>query len=158
MVTQKHAKFVSKTCYFLSHVGSVSVSLGVPWMVVKATFYWTFQIILALQVLRIHLSELEKVQELSKDFCNRYICALKGKMQSENLVRNDTGGYDSDDSGSGYGGASHMIARPVPVASVTPGIPPAAIPYSPSSNEVVKSFNQRLFRIILSYLNLTLTY
>ena len=30
MVTQKHAKFVSKTCDFLSHVGSVSVSLGVP--------------------------------------------------------------------------------------------------------------------------------
>jgi len=42
----------------------------------------------AIQVLRIHLLELEKVQELCKDFCNRYITCLKGKMQSENLLRN----------------------------------------------------------------------
>lgn len=55
----------------------------------------------AIQVLRIHLLELEKVQELCKDFCNRYITCLKGKMQSENLLRTDYGGYDSDDSGSG---------------------------------------------------------
>jgi hypothetical protein len=41
----------------------------------------------AIQVLRIHLLELEKVQELCKDFCNRYITCLKGKMQSENLLR-----------------------------------------------------------------------
>ena len=40
-----------------------------------------------IQVLRIHLLELEKVQELCKDFCNRYITCLKGKMQSENLLR-----------------------------------------------------------------------
>lgn len=33
--------------------------------------------------------ELEKVQELCKDFCNRYITCLKGKMQSENLLRSD---------------------------------------------------------------------
>ncbi|KAJ8687952.1 hypothetical protein QAD02_023747 [Eretmocerus hayati] len=43
----------------------------------------------AIQVLRIHLLELEKVQELCKDFCNRYITCLKGKMQSENLLRSD---------------------------------------------------------------------
>jgi hypothetical protein len=55
----------------------------------------------AIQVLRIHLLELEKVQELCKDFCNRYITCLKGKMQSENLLRSDYGGYDSDDSSSG---------------------------------------------------------
>jgi len=55
----------------------------------------------AIQVLRIHLLELEKVQELCKDFCNRYITCLKGKMQSENLLRSDYGGYDSDDSGPG---------------------------------------------------------
>lgn len=41
----------------------------------------------AIQVLRIHLLELEKVQELCKDFCNRYIACLKSKMQSENLLR-----------------------------------------------------------------------
>jgi hypothetical protein len=55
----------------------------------------------ALQVLRIHLLELEKVQDLCKDFCNRYITCLKGKMHSEQLLRTEYGGYDSDDSGSG---------------------------------------------------------
>lgn len=43
----------------------------------------------ALQVLRIHLLELEKVQELCRDFCTRYIACLRGKMQSENLLRSD---------------------------------------------------------------------
>eukprot|EP00090_Calanus_glacialis_P023369 TRINITY_DN3604_c0_g1_i2.p1 TRINITY_DN3604_c0_g1~~TRINITY_DN3604_c0_g1_i2.p1 ORF type:complete len:181 (-),score=52.19 TRINITY_DN3604_c0_g1_i2:745-1287(-) len=52
----------------------------------------------SIQVLRIHLLELEKVQELCKDFCNRYITCLKGKMQSENLLRTECSGYDSDDS------------------------------------------------------------
>uniref|UniRef100_H2ZDA9 MEIS N-terminal domain-containing protein n=1 Tax=Ciona savignyi TaxID=51511 RepID=H2ZDA9_CIOSA len=43
----------------------------------------------AIQVLRIHLLELEKVNELCKDFCHRYITCLKGKMHSENLLRTD---------------------------------------------------------------------
>lgn len=90
------------------------------------------QMIKALQVLRIHLLELEKVsssarlretrrtrrefhhmqchftrtrqrrpsncliydiglqvQELCRDFCTRYIACLRGKMQSENLLRSD---------------------------------------------------------------------
>jgi hypothetical protein len=91
--------------------------------------------ILAFQVLRIHLLELEKVQELSKDFCNRYICALKGKMQSENLVRNDLGGYDSDDSGSGYGGGSSIVsARPMSILS---GIPTVThLQYTPIQSDV----------------------
>ncbi|XP_065056241.1 homeobox protein PKNOX1-like isoform X1 [Rhopilema esculentum] len=41
----------------------------------------------ALQVLRIHLLEMEKVNELCKDFCSRYIACLKGKLNSENLMR-----------------------------------------------------------------------
>ena len=45
------------------------------------------QMVKAIQVLRIHLLELEKVNELCKDFCQRYIACLKGKMQSENLLR-----------------------------------------------------------------------
>ncbi|CAH1118560.1 unnamed protein product [Phaedon cochleariae] len=55
----------------------------------------------AIQVLRIHLLELEKVQELCKDFCNRYITCLKGKMQSENLLRSD---YPQDVLGTGLMG------------------------------------------------------
>ncbi|RWS12004.1 Homeobox protein PKNOX2-like protein [Dinothrombium tinctorium] len=45
----------------------------------------------AIQVLRIHLLELEKVQELCKDFCQRYITCLRTKMNSENLLRGATG-------------------------------------------------------------------
>ncbi len=46
-----------------------------------------FQMLKALQVLRIHLLEMEKVNELCKDFCSRYIACLKGKLNSENLMR-----------------------------------------------------------------------
>ena len=69
------------------------------------------QMIKAIQVLRIHLLELEKVQELCKDFCNRYITCLKGKMQSENLLRSDY--YDSPASSPGshhsINGASEQL-------------------------------------------------
>ena len=72
----------------------------------------------AIQVLRIHLLELEKVQELCNDFCNRYITCLRGKMQSENLLRSEYGGYDSDDSSSGGQGGGGMAgmtsASPAP--------------------------------------------
>ncbi|KAG7315847.1 hypothetical protein KOW79_020713 [Hemibagrus wyckioides] len=40
----------------------------------------------AIQVLRIHLLELEKVSDLCKDFCSRYIACLKTKMNSETLL------------------------------------------------------------------------
>ncbi|XP_076457469.1 homeobox protein PKNOX2-like [Babylonia areolata] len=43
----------------------------------------------AVQVLRIHLLELEKVGELCKDFCSRYITCLKTKLHSEHLLRLD---------------------------------------------------------------------
>lgn len=54
-----------------------------------------FQMMKAIQVLRIHLLELEKVNELCKDFCQRYIACLKGKMQSENLLRSPMSAYSS---------------------------------------------------------------
>ncbi|XP_060054772.1 homeobox protein PKNOX1 isoform X2 [Erinaceus europaeus] len=46
----------------------------------------------AIQVLRIHLLELEKVSELCKDFCSRYIACLKTKMNSETLLSGEPGG------------------------------------------------------------------
>ena len=36
-----------------------------------------FQMVKAVQVIRIHLLELEKVNELCKDFCNRLVVLLK---------------------------------------------------------------------------------
>ncbi|TFK12440.1 Homeobox protein PKNOX1 [Platysternon megacephalum] len=45
----------------------------------------------AIQVLRIHLLELEKVNELCKDFCSHYIACLKTKMNSETLLRGEPG-------------------------------------------------------------------
>ncbi|KAM4794779.1 homeobox protein PKNOX1 [Rhinophrynus dorsalis] len=54
----------------------------------------------AIQVLRIHLLELEKVNELCKDFCSRYISCLKTKMNSETLLSGDpTGPYSPVQSG-----------------------------------------------------------
>lgn len=48
------------------------------------------QMLRAIQVLRIHLLELEKVNDLCKDFCQRYTNCLKGKLQSENLLRTES--------------------------------------------------------------------
>lgn len=71
----------------------------------------------AIQVLRIHLLELEKVQELCKDFCNRYITCLKSKMQSENLLRSDYNNYENNNNNSSdsnspvgnYGTSPHSV-------------------------------------------------
>jgi hypothetical protein len=103
----------------------------------------------SIQVLRIHLLELEKVQELCKDFCNRYITCLKGKMQSENLLRSDYGGYDSDDSSGrtsvgmagmggpmaaaaaaaamGHGSPHHVPHSAAAALGPHPGMPPGAV-------------------------------
>ncbi len=43
----------------------------------------------SIQVLRIHLLELEKVNELCKDFCQRYISCLKVKLNSDNIFKNE---------------------------------------------------------------------
>ena len=85
----------------------------------------------SIQVLRIHLLELEKVQELCKDFCNRYITCLKGKMQSENLLRSDYGGYDSDDSSGGgiAGGVASTSSRSSSVGGVSAAAAAAAVHY-----------------------------
>ncbi|KFO97302.1 Homeobox protein PKNOX1, partial [Calypte anna] len=50
-----------------------------------------FLMVKAIQVLRIHLLELEKVNELCKDFCSRYIACLKTKMNSETLLSGEPG-------------------------------------------------------------------
>ena len=103
----------------------------------------------AIQVLRIHLLELEKVQDLCKDFCNRYITCLKGKMQSENLLRSDYGGYDSDDSSGGGGGrASVPGLHGHPATAGVPGELAKLLSdgKSKSMSTSTHSINQPLFR------------
>eukprot|EP00058_Branchiostoma_floridae_P024593 XP_002610083.1 hypothetical protein BRAFLDRAFT_89885 [Branchiostoma floridae] len=68
-------------------------SLNLSFTVVCFAIPDSMQMVKAIQVLRIHLLELEKVNELCKDFCNRYITCLKGKMQSENLLRTDLASF-----------------------------------------------------------------
>uniref|UniRef100_A0A3Q1MJI0 Meis homeobox 3 n=1 Tax=Bos taurus TaxID=9913 RepID=A0A3Q1MJI0_BOVIN len=45
-----------------------------------------FQMIQAIQVLRFHLLELEKVHDLCDNFCHRYITCLKGKMPIDLVI------------------------------------------------------------------------
>lgn len=91
------------------------------------------QMVKAIQVLRIHLLELEKVQELCKDFCNRYIACLKSKMQSENLLR-------SADFPAGEGGgmsdsaSSSSCSSPPPPPAPSP--PPAHRSLAPAQQQV----------------------
>ena len=54
-----------------------------------------FQMVKAIQVLRIHLLELEKVNELCLDFCSRYISCIKTKLNSHTLLKGENS--DSED-------------------------------------------------------------
>ncbi|KFV71473.1 Homeobox protein PKNOX2, partial [Dryobates pubescens] len=77
----------------------------------------------AIQVLRIHLLELEKVNELCKDFCNRYITCLKTKMHSDNLLRNDLGGPYSPNPSS-ISLHPQVCLEPSPLQAAQPQLPP----------------------------------
>ncbi|KAK6481295.1 homeobox protein Meis2 isoform X7 [Huso huso] len=50
----------------------------------------------AIQVLRFHLLELEKVHELCDNFCHRYISCLKGKMPIDLVIDERDGNSKSD--------------------------------------------------------------
>ncbi|KAL0612401.1 Homeobox protein Meis2 [Plecturocebus cupreus] len=64
----------------------------------------------AIQVLRFHLLELEKVHELCNNFCHRYISCLKGKMPIDLVIdeRDDSTKSDHEElSGSSTNLADH---------------------------------------------------
>lgn len=64
----------------------------------------------AIQVLRFHLLELEKVHELCDNFCQRYISCLKGKMPIDLVIDErdskpgDLGDNNNNHNSSGGGG------------------------------------------------------
>jgi len=97
----------------------------------------------ALQVLRIHLLELEKVQELCRDFCCRYIACLRSKLHSENLLRTDgegsavdgdEAGYDSN--GSNASGGNHFNLDAVSASYSTNCRKEERLPHSSHSSQV----------------------
>ena len=51
----------------------------------------------AMQVLRIHLLELDKVNDLCRDFCQRYIACLKVKLNANNIFTDDEEDDDDED-------------------------------------------------------------
>ena len=50
----------------------------------------------AIQVLRFHLLEVEKVHELCDNFCHRYISCLKGKMPIDLIEESDFQEVEND--------------------------------------------------------------
>ncbi|XP_063979001.1 homeobox protein PKNOX2-like isoform X2 [Diachasmimorpha longicaudata] len=102
----------------------------------------------AIQVLRIHLLELEKVQELCKDFCNRYIGCLKGKMQSENLLRSDYShhGHDMGPS-SGSNGSSPLQVLSSTGNDVEPGTNGLGVSRGDALSENGSTFSQGALQI-----------
>ncbi|KAH9369093.1 hypothetical protein HPB48_016736 [Haemaphysalis longicornis] len=91
------------------------------------------QMVKAIQVLRIHLLELEKVQELCKDFCNRYIACLKSKMQSENLLR--SADFPAGE-GAGMSDSASSSSCSSPPPPPAPSPPPAHRSLAPSQQQV----------------------
>lgn len=66
--------------------------------------------VMAIQILRFHLIELKKVQELCDTFCHKYISTLKHKLQADQLPPTyGAENEDSDDSGSGSSRSSHHL-------------------------------------------------
>ncbi|KAH0568725.1 hypothetical protein KQX54_021415 [Cotesia glomerata] len=63
----------------------------------------------AIQVLRFHLLELEKVHELCDNFCHRYISCLKGKMPID-LVIDDRESSKPPELGNGLDGGPRSTA------------------------------------------------
>ena len=59
-------------------------------------------------VLRLHLFELEKVNELCRDFCQRYTACLRRNLHSDQMLRMDNGQV-FDDELSGLVSPSAMI-------------------------------------------------
>ena len=47
--------------------------------------FYLLQMVMAIQILRFHLIELKKVQELCDTFCHKYISTLKHKLQADQL-------------------------------------------------------------------------
>ncbi|KAI3354518.1 hypothetical protein L3Q82_019032, partial [Scortum barcoo] len=78
-------------CLFLCHRSVQRSPYFLP--ILNWTIWYMIQ---AIQVLRFHLLELEKVHDLCDNFCHRYITCLKGKMPTDLILDDREGGSKSD--------------------------------------------------------------
>ena len=58
-------------------------------LVTKYIFFCFVKLLKAIQVLRIHLLEIEKVNDLCNDFADRYIDTLRLRLNSDNIFKSD---------------------------------------------------------------------
>jgi hypothetical protein len=63
----------------------------------------------AMQVLRIHLLELDKVNDLCRDFCQRYIACLKVKLNANNIFTDDEEDDEDEEEEDGTGGGEGAV-------------------------------------------------
>ncbi|XP_044745541.1 homeobox protein homothorax isoform X1 [Coccinella septempunctata] len=98
----------------------------------------------AIQVLRFHLLELEKVHELCDNFCHRYISCLKGKMPIDLVIDERDGGKPPELTGStnGDGGTrSNADSTSHTDGASTPDVrpPSSSLSYGGPVNDDVRS-------------------
>ena len=82
-------------CAYGYYITKASYTILVCSFVLTFILQYYFQMVKAIQVLRIHLLELEKVNELCLDFCSRYISCIKTKLNSHTLLKGENS--DSED-------------------------------------------------------------
>ncbi|XP_065563028.1 homeobox protein homothorax-like isoform X2 [Artemia franciscana] len=92
----------------------------------------------AIQVLRFHLLELEKVHELCDNFCHRYISCLKGKMPIDLVIdERDSSKPDLGDSNNNSGARASTGDGHHTDGSSTPDVrpPSSSLSYAPGHDE-----------------------
>ena len=65
-------------------------------MCIFSTCFLQLQMLQAVTVLRLHLFELEKVNELCRDFCDRYTACLRKNLHTDQILRADS--FDLEES------------------------------------------------------------
>lgn len=96
----------------------------------------------AILVLKIHLLEIEKVNELCKDFCQRYIACLKGKLQTENMLGIFSSGCDGIMSGISNDSSAQLNQLQGSLAYLSQSTSSSSI--AAGRSDSVKTFNDQL--------------
>ena len=98
----------------------------------------------AILVLKIHLLEIEKVNELCKDFCQRYIACLKGKLQTENMLGIFSSGCDGLITGISNDSSAQLSELQGSLAYLSHSTSSNTAIGSGSSSESIKTFSDQL--------------